>query len=104
MSTTLVSSAARGYGEAGTLHVLGVGGPVAAQSAQPGKDVLADDGIHVTWLEVLEVFPAVVLEATFLAVFSLGKEALLHWLLGLIGLQFLCSFLLIQTLEKQQIR
>jgi hypothetical protein len=35
----------------------------------------ADDGVHVARLKVLEAFPAIVLVATFLAVFPLGNEA-----------------------------
>ena len=37
----------RGDGEARVLHVVRVGGVVAAQRAQEREDVLADDGVHL---------------------------------------------------------
>jgi hypothetical protein len=37
----------RGNGEAGALHVLGVGCAVATQGSQPGEDVLADHRVHL---------------------------------------------------------
>ena len=57
MSTTFGQQCGRGNGEAGFLHVLGVRGP-AAQSEQPRKDVLADNGVDVARLEILEAVPA----------------------------------------------
>ena len=50
-----------GDGETGALHVLGIGSRVAAKSAQPRKDMLADEGVHVPRFEVFEVLPAVAL-------------------------------------------
>ena len=48
----------RGDGEARVLHVVRVGGVVAAERAQEGKDVLVDDGEHLGRREVLEARPA----------------------------------------------
>ena len=72
---------------------------IAAQSAEPGEDVLADYRIHVARVGVLEAIPAVIL-GPLLAVFPVRKEALLHRLLFAIGLQFFSGFLLVQTLQK----
>ena len=36
----------RGDGEARVLHVVRVGGVVAAEGAEEGEDVFADDGVH----------------------------------------------------------
>ena len=48
-------------GEARVLHVVRVGGVVAAERAQEREDVLADDGEHLRRREVLEARPAQVL-------------------------------------------
>jgi hypothetical protein len=65
--------------------------------------VLADNGKHLPCFKILEAVPAEVLIRPFLAIFSIGKEALLHRLLFPIGFQFLGDFLLIQALEKKQV-
>ena len=55
----------RGNGEARVLHVLGVGRAIAAQSAQEGKDVLADHrDTSRAASRVLEAGPAEVLDKT----------------------------------------
>ena len=48
----------RGDGEARILHVVRIGGVVAAQGTQERKDVLADDSEHLARLGVLEARPA----------------------------------------------
>jgi len=46
------------YGEARVLHVVRVGGFIAAERAQEGENVLADDRVHLGWGEMLEARPA----------------------------------------------
>ena len=65
--------------------------------------MLTDHRVHVARVEVLEAVPAVVLKRPFLVVFTVGEETLLHRLLFPIGLQFLGNFLLVQSLEKQEV-
>jgi hypothetical protein len=76
---------------------------VAAESPQPGKYMLADNGVHVARIEILEAIPAEVLVGALSAVLSLGKEALLRRLLFPVGLQFLGDLQFVQALEEEQV-
>ena len=67
-----------GDGEARVLHVVGVGGAIAAQSAQERKDMLAHDRVHLGRRKVLEARPAQVVVIPLLGVLALGEDAPLY--------------------------
>jgi hypothetical protein len=90
-------------GEAGVLHVLRVGGVVAAQRAQKRKDVLRDHGVHVRRSEVLEARPAEVVVRPVPGVRAFGKHTARHRLTQLGGLALLQRVQLVQPLQKEQI-
>ena len=92
-----------GDGEAGVLHVVGVGGAVAAQRAQEGEDVLVHDGEHVGRGEILETRPAQVLVGAALGVVSLGKDAPLHRLFERGGFVLLQRVQVVQPPQEEQV-
>src|SRR5208337_3812317 len=65
--------------------------------------MLTDDLVHVARIKILEPAPAEVLVGTFLAVFSLGKEALLHRLLFPVGLQLLGGLQFVEAFKEEQV-
>ena len=56
------------------LHVVGVGGFVGAEGLQEGENMLADDGVHLARLKILENRPAKVFVGTLLGVFAWGEN------------------------------
>jgi len=89
-----------GDGEARAFHVLGVIRSFAAEGAQPGKNVVADERVHLARIGVLEASPTVVGVGTAFGVVAFREETLFHRLLGAVGLQFLGGFLFVQSLEE----
>ena len=92
-----------GNGEPRSLHVLGVGGVVAAQRAQVGEYVLGDHRVHVAGLEVLEPRPTQVVVGTPSGIFPFGVDPALHGLLQTRGLVLLQGVQVVQTPQKEQV-
>ena len=92
-----------GDGEAGILHVVGVGGAVAAQGAQKGEDVLVHDGEHVGRGKILETRPAQILVGAALGVVPLGKDAPLHRLFERGGFVLLQRVQVVQPPQEEQV-
>ena len=65
----------RGDGEARVLHVVRVGGVVAAERAQEREDVVIDDREHFLRLEMFEARPAEVFVRPAAVVFAFRKHA-----------------------------
>lgn len=103
----LGQQAGRGDGEARILHVLAVGGAVAATrqqaGAQEGKHTLAHHGEHLGRREVLEARPAQVVVAATCGVLALGEDALVHRALEQEGLAFFQRVRVIQAADEQQV-
>ena len=71
----LGEEAGGGDGEAGILHVVGVGGAIAAEGAEEGEDVFADYGMHFAGFEVFEDGPAVIGVGAVAGVCAFGEGA-----------------------------
>ena len=93
----------RGDGEARVLHVVGVGGVVAAERAQEREDVLADDREHLGRREVLEARPAQVLVGALLRVFALREDAPLDRLLQPGGLVLFQRLQVVEPAQEEQV-
>ena len=92
-----------GDGEARVLHVVGVGGAVAAQGAQEGEDVLAHHREHLGRGQVLEASPAQILVRAALGVCALGENAVLYGALEAVGLALLQGVQLVEAADEKQI-
>jgi len=92
-----------GDGEAGIPHVAGVGGAIAAEGAEEGEDVLADDLVHLLGLEVLEAGPAEVEIGAALGVEGLGEDLALEGLAEAGGLVLLEGLEVIEALEEEEV-
>ena len=93
----------RGDGEAGVLHVVRVGGAVAAHGAQKGEDMLAHDDEHLGGGEVLEAGPAQILVGAASCVSALGENPAGHGLLEAGGFALLQGLEVIEALEEKQV-
>jgi len=93
----------RGDGEAGILHVLGVGGAVAAQVSQEGEDIIVNQIVEFACFELLEARSAEVSIATTLFIFSFGEEAPLDGCAQRLSLLLLNCLEIIQTAQKEQV-
>ena len=94
----------RGDGEARVLHVVRVGGVVAAEHAEEGKDVVIHHLIHLRWRKVLEARPAAVFVGAALRVFAFGEDAAFELLeLQARGFVFLQRVQIVEALEEQQV-
>ena len=93
----------RGDGEARVLHVVRVGGVVAADVAQEREGVLADDAEHFLSLEMFEARPAEIVVGAFLRVFAFGEDAAFHRALQGGGLVLFQRVEVVQALEEQQV-
>ena len=88
------------------LHVMRVGGLVAAQRPQERKDVLADDVVHVGRREMLEPRPAVVLvraRRARMVVLTLRKQPPLDRLFEPGRFQLFERLQLVQPLDEKQV-
>ena len=92
-----------GDGETGILHVLGVGGAVAAQGAQEGKDVLADQFVEVASLEILELGPAEIGVGPPLVVFPCREEAPFHGDIEGAGLLLFENLEIVQAAKEEKV-
>ena len=93
----------RGDGEPRVLHVMRVGGVVAAEGAEEGEDVVVYHLKHLRWGEVLEARPAAVLVSALARILALGENAPLHRLLEPVRLRLLQGVQIVQPLEEKQV-
>ena len=61
-------------GEARIVHVAGIERGLAAERAQPGEEMVADEGVHLAGLAVLEAAPAEIGEGDALVGLALGED------------------------------
>jgi hypothetical protein len=95
-------------GEARVLHVVRVGGILAAvvpgeAGAQEWKDVLADDRVHLGRREVLEARPAEVFVGPFLRVLALREHAPRHRLLEPRRLVLLKGVQVVEPAQEEEV-
>ena len=85
-----------GDGEAGVLHVLGVGRPIPTEAAQEREHLLANGLMHHPRFEVLELRPAQQLLAG-------AEDRILDRLAGAAGLAFGQGLKVVETADEQQV-
>ena len=81
-------------------HVVGVGRPIPAQGSQPGKNMLADQRVHLSRFGVLELRPAILLISRSEFVLALGKHRPVYRLTGTACLKLFRRVQLVQALQE----
>ena len=92
--------------ETRVLHVMRVGGLIAAQRSKERKHMLADQFVHVSGREMLEARPAIICVGTrrkAMVIIALGKQPPLDGLLQPSGFQFFERLQLVKPLDEKQI-
>ena len=90
-------------GEAGVLHVLGVGGTVTAQGAEKRKDMLANQIEQLPRLKILKLGPTEVGVAAAFGVLAFGEEAPLDRRTQRLGLLLFERLKFVQAAQKEQV-
>lgn len=83
--------------------MVGVGGAVAAEGAEEGEDVLADNGVHLGGGLVDEAGPAQVLVGALFGILAGGEDGVLDGLLGAVGQVLFEGGLVVQAAEEKQV-
>ena len=90
-------------GEARVLHVVRVGGIVAAERAQEREDVIVHDGEHFRRREMLEARPAEIVAGATARVVALGEDAALHRLFEPRGFALLQRVQIVEPFQEKQV-
>ncbi len=90
-------------GKASVFHVVRIGRTVHSECPQEREDMFGQNVEHLLRLKVFEPRPAEVVVISLPGIFALWEDAILHRLLGTVGLVLFKRMQIIETLDEQQI-